>query len=122
MVKSETENVIQAKILGLTMVMAPSSGGFAGRSDWERGGPILYIACSVGLVSSLGTLPWCFEPASTRAVLVGGGVGPLSGVHGGRRAGPDPARVLLISPIFLRNLGHRLGILNSLLKLVVVTR
>jgi hypothetical protein len=56
-----------------------------------------------------------------RAVLVGGGVGPLSGVCGGRLAGPDPARVLLISPIFLRNLGHRLGILNSLLKLVVVT-
>jgi hypothetical protein len=44
--------------------LSPSSGGLAGRSDWERVGRILYIACSVGVASNLGALSWCFEPAS----------------------------------------------------------
>jgi hypothetical protein len=55
-------------------------------------------------------------------MLLGGGIVSLSGVRGGQRAGPDPARVPLISPFLSRNLVHRLGIRNSLLKLIVVTR
>jgi hypothetical protein len=53
---------------------------------------------------------------------VGGGVFPLSDVHGGRRLGLDLAGALLISPVLVVCLGLWLGGPRSLFELVVVTR
>jgi hypothetical protein len=56
-----------------------------------------------------------------------GGVGrwrglSLSGVHGGRRPGPDPAGAPSIISLFMLGLGPMLGILRSLFELIMVAR